>query len=531
MTLNFHKFPKLFWALAVLTILVFWRVLIADYVQWDDPVFIINNALLREPLASFLPQIFSHYFFGDFLPMTLISFWAEFQIWGAQPEPQHIVNLILHLLNIALLYTYLLKLPLSRGAVLFVTAVFALHPMQTEVVMWISERKSLLALFFALLAMHSAQKVSNKNIISTAWIWYLLFFGLSLLSKSTAISLPFLLISSDLLFFKVSWKFLIKKHTLALILAFAWGLVRIFAYSQAVANSSPFTWDFERIKTLPHQIFSALGFYLEKFFIPTDLSVIYPPYLSFQNTFWTLFAILFFSGFSFFGFRKKNPQIIYFLFLITLFLLPVLQIVPRINFVSDRYLYFPLIGLAGLLATVCPYFLRNLKVTSLLILSLAFLTYQRTDVWTSDLNLWNDTVRKNAHSSLAQNNLGLALLKKNQVTEAMAHFEVASQMGLSDGTAQLALHNLGMIYSSPKWPQLTDPAKAEDYYLQSIKVAPRDSAESMFNLGLLYAQTHRSPEALKILTALELDLSTRSDQRNLELLKLTKNILFQLKNN
>ena len=163
---------KAFSALIIITIVAFWRVVISGYVQWDDPVFILNNALLRAPLRLFLPQIFSHYFFGDYLPMTLISYWVEFQLWGAQAEPQHILNSILHLLNITLLYTYLTKLPIPRGTVLFVTAIFAIHPLQTEVVMWISERKSLLALFFALLAMQAAHRDTRKNGISFGYILF-----------------------------------------------------------------------------------------------------------------------------------------------------------------------------------------------------------------------------------------------------------------------------------------------------------------------------------------------------------------------
>ncbi len=513
-------------ALIFITIIVFWRVVIAGYVQWDDPVFILNNALLREPLGLFLPQIFSHYFFGDYLPMTLISFWAEFQVWGAQPEPQHILNLILHLLNITLLFTYLQKLPLPRGTVLFIAAIFALHPLQTEVVMWISERKSLLALFFAFLAMHAAQKETGKNGIRFG---YILFFGCSLLSKSTAILLPLLLITSDLLFFKSSPRAIVKKHFLTFTLALAWGVVRILAYSQAVANSASFGWNFERIQSLPRQIFAALGFYLEKFFMPVGLSAVYPPYANFQNTFWLIFAVLFFGGFSFYGFRRKNPQVLYFLALIILFLLPVLQIIPRINFVSDRYLYFPLIGFAGLCASVAPSFLRHAKIASVVVLAFGVLTYQRTSVWTSDLNLWTDTVEKNSQSGLAQNNLGLALLNDHQVAAAIPHFELSGQLGAKEGTSQLAFGNLGLIYSSSQWPQFRNFKLAETYYLKSIEVAPQDSAEAKFNLGLLYAETQRTTDSLFILENLERELAAQADQKNLEILNMTRKVLSQLK--
>ena len=516
-------------ALWLFAILVFWRVGLAEYVQWDDPVFILNNPLLKEPFGSFIQQIFSHYFFGDLIPITLLSFWVEVQIWGAQPEAQHIFNLVLHLLNIALLFLYLRKLPISEGAAFFITAVFAVHPVQTEVVMWISERKSLLALFFALLAMHASQKVAREKIFGRAWLGYGIFFTLSLLSKSTALLLPVLLLASDKLFFKNTWRFVLKKHFLPFVLALAWGLVRILAYSESVSDPGQITWNLDRIQNLPFQIISALGFYLEKFFVPLQLSIIYPPYAGVQNIFWSLVAILFFSSFILFAFKKKNPQIFYFLILVILFLLPVLQIVPRINFVNDRYLYFPVVGFAGLLTTLAPAWLKNAKLAILIILIFGIVAFQRSEVWISNFNLWQDTVEKNSASGLAQNNFGLALLKEKQINPALSHFEIGAQIGRKDGTAHLSLHNLGMIYFSQEWPTLKNAAKAESYYLQSVQASPKDSAESQLNLALLYAETQRPKEAISLLSRLETDLSERKDQQKQGLLLLTRKILTELK--
>ncbi len=520
-------------ALFILTTVVFWRVGIADYVQWDDPVFMSDNALLRESFWPFLQQIFSHYFFGDFIPVTLLSYWAEYQLWGLATGPQHIFNLLLHLANIFLIFTYLRKISISHESALFVAALFAIHPMQSEVVMWISERKSLLAIFFTLLAMHSAQKFSEKKDKGQSnflwWLGYVFLFSASLLSKSTALLLPILLATSDRSFFKLSWSEILKKHSFPFALALAWGWLRTLAYTESVQNSAAITLNPERILGLPAQVVTALGFYIEKFFIPLQLSIIYPSFPDFQNQLWSLFSVLFFIGCAIWGYRKKNPQVLYFLILVILFLIPVLQIVPRINFVSDRYLYFPMIGLSGLLTCIAPSFLKN-KLTSFLIIGcFAFICFKRTDVWVSDLNLWTDTVQKNPKSGLAQNNLGLAHLKNGNIEAAIIHFETSSKTGLKEGTAHLAFHNLGMIYFSPDWPKLKDAKKAENFYLQSIQTSSIDSAASKLNLALLYAETGQPQLALQILIDLETDLSSRRDQKNQNLLILTRKFLEILK--
>ena len=84
------------------------------------------------------------------IPVTTLTYAVEFSMFGLNPKPYHIANLIFHLLNIILVF-YLIFILTSRIEISVITALFfAIHPMHAESVSWISERKDVLYSFFLL---------------------------------------------------------------------------------------------------------------------------------------------------------------------------------------------------------------------------------------------------------------------------------------------------------------------------------------------------------------------------------------------
>src|SRR5207237_7610971 len=114
---------------------------------FDDDAYVTSNATLHsldglrqiwlQPRAS--PQYY---------PLTLTTFWIEYHLWGLRPFGYHLVNVILHALNVVLLLAVLRRLRIP-GAWL-AAALFALHPIQVESVAWVTERKNVLSGLFAL---------------------------------------------------------------------------------------------------------------------------------------------------------------------------------------------------------------------------------------------------------------------------------------------------------------------------------------------------------------------------------------------
>src|SRR5581483_8505007 len=124
---------------------------------------------------------------SQYFPLTYTAFRFEHALWGFNAAGYHWTNIILHATN-AILAWRLLKRLAVPGAWL-AAAIFALHPVQVETVAWITEQKNLLmACFFLLTVGCWVRFVEGPK-----KIWYplaLLFYALSLCSKTTACTLP-----------------------------------------------------------------------------------------------------------------------------------------------------------------------------------------------------------------------------------------------------------------------------------------------------------------------------------------------------
>ncbi|MEO5970950.1 MAG: hypothetical protein ABIQ95_13560 [Bdellovibrionia bacterium] len=521
--------------LLIATLLTFLKVFTAQYVTWDDPVLVINNPLLKLPFLEAIPIFFTSFYHGDYMPLTLISYWVEVALFGYNPLPSHILNFVLHLGCGIALFKFLRSTRLKEGSILLVCAIFLLHPLQVEPVMWISERKGLLSSFLLLVAMVASQKAETKSTkIRGMYLlaYYSLFFG-ALLTKATGVFIPAFLLWSDvrpradagaLSFWKA-----IRKHAVPGLLAALIIMIRISAYKGEVSNLSSFLFEPQRLLQLPLIVSSILGFYLSSFCFPISQSIIYPEFrLDGTLVMRFLTTCAFFIALMGLWKKTRNTEVSFFALFSFVLLLPVLQIVPRLNFVSDRYMYLPIIGIAGLGAIALEQIsLRNLKVGFFLtILCLAPLSNFRSGVWADDFHLWSNAVETAPWSGLARNNYAMVLEKQGDVRAAVAEFEKSLTLGKRDGTDNLAYNNLGVLYSRD--PKILDQNRAISYFEAGIAEAQRreESYTLRYNLAGSYASIGQIVKAKNILSELEKDLVTATrDKKYLDLLALTQDMI------
>jgi protein O-mannosyl-transferase len=116
-------------ALSLLVVAAYWPALRGEFV-WDDLLLIGKNRLVTGETT-----LRTIWFREDF-PLATIAFWAQWQAWGNQPLGYHIVNLLLHAINVLMVWRVLLRLDI-RGAAL-AAALFALHPVCVASVAWVS---------------------------------------------------------------------------------------------------------------------------------------------------------------------------------------------------------------------------------------------------------------------------------------------------------------------------------------------------------------------------------------------------------
>jgi hypothetical protein len=506
-----HKFSWIFCFGLILCVLYVYRDLTGmTYLLWDDDLLVTENAILRLPFTQAIKAAFCGYYNGDYIPISLMSYWCEVRIAGFVPAVQHVNNLLLHSLNVFLVWAWLRRFSSLRPFLFLIVAVFAVHPLQVESVAWVSERKGLLATTFYLLALICASKVEVKERDQLRWdVAYIVFFMLGALSKANGIFIPIWIALSTALsqrrWIPLSW----PKHVIALTVAGGFSVVRVLAYASAIPHFGSQALSPDRLLAWPLMTLAALGFYVKMIIAPLDLSIIYTSFTGASDwasqIIWGACACLFWFGSM--AWLRLREALIWLLFgLLTL--APVLNLVPRINFVNDRYIYLPLIGFVSCTLLILQAFwlrgqeranrarFRNLWKSIFTAICLVFIVFcvwlssHRAAVWSSNITMWSDTVNKAPLSSLAQNNLGQAFQNEGNISEAIVHYQKSLDIAVDYGSTNLAYNNLATIYSSRQYPQYFNLPLARSLLESGIAVVsrPDDSLVLRFNLALVHLQ-------------------------------------------
>ncbi len=506
-------------------VLAFCRAFAADYVVWDDQAFIQGNPLLHDDLLPALKGAFTQFFLGDYLPLTLMSYWVEIQAFGFDPGAQHAVNLALHVLNVLLLLHVLRARGVAPRVTWLVAVVFALHPLQVEPVVWISDRKSVLCTAFLLAS--ALAWLRRADSAHPRWLYaaYVGFFVLSLLCKATGLLLPLVLVAGDLAYGKTNWKAALRWHLPTLLIVVPWTALRFYAYGGAIGGAFDALADPTRLSTLGPQVLNALGFYVQKALLPTDLCIIYPRFALDGATWARTAAVVGLGVAGFFAWkRSRDPAWIFFGATFVAFLVPVLPFAPRVNYVNDRYMYVPLIGLAGLVALAISELLGSRRHAGVAMAALAVVAAvglgaasgARSEVWQTNRALWTDVIEKQPMSAQGYNGLADDYLRHRPLMvedaeAALGLFGKGIARGALDGNAIQSYLGLSWIYSDVD--QYRDLARAEWYLQEALRRFPTAYEAPLLRLMLGRVQTRAKHflDAGRTLVALAKDLEGDPD--------------------
>lgn len=472
-----------------LSLIAFFPGLKNDFTHLDDQVQVVENSDIQSLSWTNIKAVFSSTSVGMYQPLSSLLYAITYQFNGADALNFHSLSLLFHLINIFLVFTLLQKLKVEKTKALLLTAVFALHPMQVESISWVSAFSNLAYSCFYLLALIQYRDFQVGK-LRKQFTFTLLFFILALLSKSSAVTLPLVLLALD--YFekqKINSKdWLNKLPFFALSVAF--GLITIFSRESAGHLSDlsvQFDW-LERIFLISYSVL----FYPVKWLFPFELSAFYP-YPDLNNGFlpWTYYAstAALLALFYLLWRQRANIYLIvgalFYLFSISV----VIQLIPVGNqLTTDRYIYLPMFGLLLIVYSL----IQSTQVKKLLpffalcAILLSFGSHQRTKVWANDQLIWEDVIDKHPKVAQAYNNLGSYLLQKGQAQKAFEHFNKAVQLKPYYADA---LSNRGNLYSQ----QGKSQAALKDFN-EAIELRPH--ADAYFNRANEYVRLGKLQKAI-----------------------------------
>lgn len=180
----------------ILTIAAFAQVIRFDFVNYDDDKYVYGNPSIQQGITT---QGLKWAFCADLCfdspnadywqPVTMISRMVDFQVWKMNPAGHHFTNLLIHIINVLLLYLIILGLSQRHWLAAFFAAAFAIHPAQVDIVPWITARKDVLSVFFGFAAILAYLEYVKK----ISWKRYAVILVLqacSLMAKPMFLTLP-----------------------------------------------------------------------------------------------------------------------------------------------------------------------------------------------------------------------------------------------------------------------------------------------------------------------------------------------------
>lgn len=484
---------------------------------YDDRLTVLGNPSIHDlgsPAAIVLHDVFR--------PVVNLSYALDHALWGMDPFGYHVTNLLLHLVNVMLLFVTARCLARDRddrngmagddhrssNATAFTAAsLFAVHPLMTEAVGYVSGRSELLVTGLLLIGvlLFRDTLVSRRRLSCFGGA---VVFVLGVASKETAAMLPFLLITADVLVLDGDADSrrsrLLRFHLPFAALVVAAGLARVAVYARVERGGE--------LLTLWQHALTEVGVvwrYVGLMLLPVGQSIMHPVETVTRLAdpmAWIAVVALVAAAAALVPLARHQPLIGLGLTWFLLLLAPA-HVIPLQEAMAEHRIYTASCGffigvgaVAGLLARrlgprPITMTLAVILVPLLLVLSAA--TVRRTEVWADEVSLWEDAARKAPRTWGAQYAWGDALRTAGRCADAEPAYRRAIELIPGEVSAHL---NLGIC--------LAELGRFDEAWQSLARARSIDptNPKPLTNLGTLAARMGRFEEARESFrTAIELD--------------------------
>lgn len=396
---------------------------------FDDKSLILENALLRS-LAN-LPRLLT----ASYRPLRDITHAIDFALWGENAAGFHLMNIVIHLANTLLVFVLLRRVAGSLPVAFIAALIFAIHPIQTDAVTYISGRRDILFSLFYLLSFYCYLNYRERG----KWRDFGLFLGcwaLSLMAKEMAASLPAFIFVWN---FCAAWSeqsgAWLRRLWGAVRAAFrrnrwlylalgaavlAYGYYMTFVKGGSVLARDGFKYWGGSFYTNLLLIFRIQAWNLKQLIWPTP-TVQYKGAFDITTTAldWRVigsFLVVAATLAGGFVALKRHRLMAFAIFSYFVLLLPVSQIIPHHELLADHYLYLSMMSFGLFVGLVVEQVaMRGSRAKqvayaamALALVALGVTTVLRNRVWKDDLTLWQTNYREVPNSIRAVSSLAKA---------------------------------------------------------------------------------------------------------------------------
>ncbi|MDD5098071.1 MAG: tetratricopeptide repeat protein, partial [Candidatus Omnitrophica bacterium] len=451
---------------------------------WDDDGLIVKNPVIRSWLN--LPKAFSSDLYSGvalganfYRPLQSISYMWDYHFWQLDPYGYHITNIFLQVLVaflVFLLGCFILK---EKKIAIAAAIFFALNPLHTEAVTYISGRAEMLMAVFLLSSL--LLFIKGRNLF--AWVAFVF----ALLSKELAVVFPLIILAYILYYRRQELKKkidIVKLVLPFLAIVLLYLLLRLtllnFTYTHPPALAKyPFIL---RLMVLPDIIFT----YFKLLVLPVGLHMSWtlnrltaPVWVCLN---WVIFIAICFALAFLLRKYKSRKAFGFMLAWFVVFLAPQAGILPINAFIAEHFLYLPSISFFMLVAWLLnKYLRRNLFYCAVILLAIFYgsLTFTRNFDWQDAEVFYKKIITFSPNSFQAHNNLGLQFEYKHLYDLACIEYKKALEIEPSLIEARSNLANL--YFKMGKFREAR-----KEYSAVEKNVPPNKAGELQNNIGCVY---------------------------------------------
>jgi tetratricopeptide (TPR) repeat protein len=542
----------------VVSIVLYTNTLGHDF-AWDDYSLIVDNQAVRTLDAQTLRSIFGEDSWrvagrggGYYRPLVTLSYHIQYEVFNGNPSGFHWVNLLWNAVTCVLVFAFINLLFGSVVLGLITALLFAVHPIHTEAVAWISGRTDVLAALWSLVSL-SLYVLARRRGNHLLLLGSLVAFMLAMFAKESAACLPLLILLLEVGPFdaliasrpgapqrpgRFRWTRSIVVSALFLGALALYVMFRREVLGTTTSSYEAYAPGALGTVALP---LSILAGYLHKVFLPLSLNAEYEAAVPTSFAEWPVIAgavITALIAWSVWRFRHR-PDVVLGIGIFLFGLAPVANVVPIGEVSAERFLYFPSLGIALILGSIFATALAAkypslqgldqsktgvrwrmstsvagnlIPLLAIVLVAAAGRTVARNGDWRDEQTLFAKTVTQESNNPRVHANLAQAAQRSGDLPGATRAYQRSLEI---NPDYPVALSNLAEIYARQ--------GKYDDALAlvqRAIRASP-DDPKLVNNLGSLYYQTGEYAKAAQQFeTALRLNPDELRAHFNLGLIHL-----------